>query len=53
MAHDPKALDERVQVTEYDAQKVAKLKALAEQFVELPPPRGERYLPAGKPAPAR
>lgn len=50
VAHDPKALDERVQLTEYDAQKVARLKALAEQFVELPPPPGERYLPAGKPS---
>lgn len=50
VAHDPKALDERVQVTEYDAQKVAKLRALAEQFVDLPVPPGERYLPAGKPS---
>jgi hypothetical protein len=48
VAHDPKALDERVQKTEFDPQKVARLKALAEQFVELPPPPGERYLPAGK-----
>lgn len=50
VAHDPKALDERVQRTEYDAQKVAKLKALAEQFVELPVPAGERYLPTGRPS---
>lgn len=47
VAHDPKALDERVQQTEHDPQKLAKLKAFAEQLVQLPPPAGERYLPSG------
>lgn len=48
VAHNPQALDERVQTTEYDAEKVARLKALAEQFVELPTPASERYMPAGR-----
>ncbi len=47
IAHDPKALDERVQRTEYDPQKLARLKAFAEQLVHLPPPASERHLPSG------
>jgi hypothetical protein len=56
ISHDPKALDERLQVMQHDPQKLARLKAFAEQLVNLPPPPGERYLPTGntsRPAPVR
>lgn len=44
-AHDPDELARRVQSMEQDPQQLARLKALAEMFVQLPPSRLEPYMP--------
>lgn len=51
-AHDPRELEKRVQAIEEDPQKVARLRAIADMFVKLPPSRGESYLPAGDTRPS-
>ncbi|MEY4545463.1 MAG: hypothetical protein RL685_1658 [Pseudomonadota bacterium] len=51
-AHDPAALEKRVQQIEEDPQKVAKLRAIADMFVKMPASRGESYLPTGATAPS-
>jgi hypothetical protein len=45
-AHNPSELDKQVQTLDEDPAKLAKLRALAEMFVQLPPPRGDSYLPS-------
>ncbi|MEO8179660.1 MAG: hypothetical protein ABI895_12575 [Deltaproteobacteria bacterium] len=45
-AHNPGELAEHVQTLDEDPAKLAKLRAFAETFVQLPPPRGEAYLPS-------
>jgi hypothetical protein len=45
-AHDPHELEQRVQTLEDDPEQLARLKALAEMFVQLPPSRVEPYMPA-------
>jgi hypothetical protein len=50
-AHDPQELDARVQSMESDPQKLAKLRAMAELLVKLPPSRSDAYLPAEDPSP--
>jgi hypothetical protein len=45
-AHDPGALDQRVQTLDEDPAKIAKLKAFADRFVQLPTSRSESYLPS-------
>lgn len=45
-AHNPGALDKQVQTLDEDPAKLAKLRALAEMFMQLPPPRGDSYLPS-------
>jgi len=55
-AHNPGELAEQVQTLDEDPAKLAKLRAFAETFVQLPPPRGEGYLPSSRgsrPSPAR
>jgi len=49
-AHDPQELERRVQAMEQDPQQLARLKAMAEMFVQLPPSRLEPYLPSGEAA---
>ena len=44
-AHDPAELERRVQTLEEDPAKLAKLKAIADLFVQLPESRSEAYLP--------
>jgi hypothetical protein len=43
-AHDPAELDRRVQTMEEDPEKLARLKAIADMFVQLPDSRREDYL---------
>jgi len=45
-AHDPNELERRVQTMEENPEQLARLKALAEMFVQLPPSRLEPYMPA-------
>jgi len=45
-AHDPNELVRRVQAMDQDPEQLARLKALAEMFVQLPPSRLEPYMPA-------
>jgi len=45
-AHDPNELARRVQTMEQNPEQLARLKALAEMFVQLPPSRLEPYMPA-------
>jgi hypothetical protein len=51
-AHDPGALEQRVQTLDEDPAKLAKLKALADMFVQLPTPRSESYLPSSSGTPS-
>lgn len=43
-AHDPNELERRVQTMEENPEQLARLKALAEMFVQLPPSRLEPYM---------
>lgn len=45
-AANPAELEKAVQSLDEDPAKIARLKALADMFVQLPPPRGDAYLPA-------
>lgn len=45
-AHSPQDLDREVQTLDADPAKLAKLKAVADLFVKLPPSRGDDYLPS-------
>lgn len=51
-AHDPRELDRRVQTFDEDPVKLAKLRALADMLVQLPPPRSESYLPSSNGTPS-
>jgi hypothetical protein len=44
-AHEPDELARRVQSMEQDPEQLARLKALAEVFVQLPPSRTDAYMP--------
>jgi len=51
-AHNPGELDKQLQTLEEDPAKLAKLRAFAEMFVQLPPPRGDGYLPSSSGPPS-